>query len=195
MFVPFLLLTASLGALGAALLRPGLTDLVLLAAPCAIAALFLFLRALLRPRKAAEPRRLGEGEGPNWVVVDGSNVMHWKDGTPQIATVREVVDRLKSLGFSPGVVFDANAGYKISGRYRHDFAFGQLLDLPESRVMVVAKGTPADPVLLAAARDLGARVVTNDRFRDWAATHPEVLEAGRLIRGGYRQGSLWLDLG
>ena len=35
--------------------------------------------------------------------------------------------------------------------------------------------------------------VTNDRFRDWADVHPEVREPGHLIRGGYRDGVLWLD--
>jgi hypothetical protein len=92
------------------------------------------------------------------------------------------------------VVFDANAGHKLTGRYKHDHALGKLLGLPEARVMVVDKGTPADPTILAAARDLGARVVTNDRYRDWAETHPEVASAGHLIRGGYRDGHLWLDM-
>ena len=61
--------------------------------------------------------------------------------------------------------------------------------------MVVSKGTPADPTILAAARDLGAQIVTNDRFRDWAEAHPEVTEAGHLVRGGYPSGKLWLSLG
>jgi hypothetical protein len=47
---------------------------------------------------------------------------------------------------------------------------------------------------LAAAADLGARVVTNDRYRDWVEQHPEVTEPGHLIRGGYKAGKLWLDL-
>ncbi|MGV8987570.1 MAG: NYN domain-containing protein [Cypionkella sp.] len=206
-----LIFLTSVAAVGAALLRPELMDLVLLAGPCALASLILLLRGYFWPSrepfqkgalqelapkrvvpKKGGPKKRGE---PNWIVVDGSNVMHWKDGTAQIATVREVLDRLKELGFSPGVVFDANAGYKIAGRYKHDYALGQLLDLPESRVMVVDKGTPADPVLLAAARDLGARIVTNDRYRDWRETHPEVGDAGHLIRGGYRDGALWLEIG
>jgi len=98
------------------------------------------------------------------------------------------------LGYSPGVVFDANAGYKITGRYQHDGALGRLLGLPEDRVMVVAKGTQADPTVLTAARDLGARVVSNDRFRDWVEAYPEVLDPGHVVRGGYRGGKLWLDL-
>jgi len=61
--------------------------------------------------------------------------------------------------------------------------------------MVVPKGAPADPAILSAAQDTGARVVSNDRFRDWSDDFPEVRAPGFLIRGGYRSGELWLDLG
>ncbi|MCL6283847.1 hypothetical protein M3P21_09930 [Ruegeria sp. 2012CJ41-6] len=131
----------------------------------------------------------------NWIVLDGSNVMYWKDGTPQIDTVREVVDHLTRLGYAPGVMFDANAGYLISGTYRHDEPLSRMPGLPEERVMVVPKGVPADPYILTAARDLGAGIVTNDRYRDWVDDHPEITKPGHLIRGGYRSGRLWLDLG
>ncbi|MGB8621203.1 MAG: hypothetical protein WCD16_00160 [Paracoccaceae bacterium] len=178
----------SLAGIAGALIIPGLRDFLLLAGPCALASLFLLLTAS-RHRGIRRPR-----DTQKWIVVDGSNVMHWKGGTPEIGTVREVVDHLTALGFVPGVMFDANAGYKLNGRYQHDGALGKLLGLPRDRVMVVPKGTPADPTILAAARDLGARIVTNDRFRDWAEQHPEVAEPGYLIRGGYRTGELWLDL-
>ena len=111
---------------------------------------------------------------------------------PQIETVREVLDHLSALGFSPGIVFDANAGHKLAGRYLHHAAFAELLGLAEDRVMVVNKGTPADATILAAARDLDARIVSNDRFRDWLDQHPEVDRPGALIRGGFVDGTLWL---
>ena len=130
----------------------------------------------------------------NRVVVDGSNVMYWKDNTPRIETVREVLDHLSASGFTPGIMFDANAGYLLTGKYEHDGAFEKLLGLPRDHVMVVNKGVPADISILTAARDLGARIVSNDRYRDWADTYPEVHDPGHLIRGGYRNGVLWLDL-
>jgi hypothetical protein len=61
-------------------------------------------------------------------------------------------------------------------------------------VMVVAKGVQADGFILQSARDLQARIVSNDRFRDWQDTFPEVASAGYLVQGGYREGRLWLDL-
>ena len=209
MIASLLLFVISVFGLALALIVPGLTDLVMLAGPMALASLWLLLphvvgrhpgatRAVrdthtlpLKPKGGLFGRAKAS---PKWVVVDGSNVMHWKDGEPQIETVQAVVAKLAAAGFSPGVVFDANAGYKLLGKYKHDHAFGRLLGLPEDRVMVVNKGNPADPTILEAARDLGARVVSNDRFRDWAESYPEVAKPGHVIAGGYRDGQLWLEL-
>ncbi len=188
MKVPAFLFTVSLAGLAAAATLPGWSDLVMLAGPSALASIVLMLRA--RPRRA----KPGRGADPKWIVVDGSNVMYWKGETPRIDPVREVVRHLSRLGYTPGVMFDANAGYLLSGKYRHDSDLGMDLDLPQKRVMVVPKGTPADHYILTAARDLGARIVTNDRFRDWAKDHPEINEPGRLVRGEYREGKLWLEL-
>ncbi|MCF1707862.1 hypothetical protein L0V05_03420 [Tabrizicola sp. J26] len=185
MVVPVVLLLLSLAGVGIALTLPDLSALLILAGPCAIGAAILVLWAAWP--NVAPP-------DPVWIVVDGSNVMYWKDNAPRLETVQEVLLRLKALGFSPGVVFDANAGYLLTGRYMHHEPFSRLLDLPEDRVMVVSKGTVADMVVLAAARDLGARIVSNDRYRDWAEQHPEIADPGRIVRGGYREGALWLDL-
>lgn len=199
MIAPLILLLTSLAGLAVALWA-GATDLALLAVPCVLASLFLLLRAWLGRKRAPGgqvrpiPPRRRKSRRQQWVIVDGSNVLHWKDNVAAIATVREVVAHLTARGFTPGVVFDANAGYKIADRYMHHYAMARQLGLPEDRVMVVPKGTPADPIVLAAARDHRARVVSNDRFRDWADAHPEVTKPGHLIRGGYRDGVLWLDL-
>ncbi len=214
MIVPLLLCLASVIGLALAAALPGWQDLVMLAGPMLLASSWLLLRAGLA-RGAADrgraahsihrqvseltgPPRRGvfarKQSSPKYVVVDGSNVMHWKDNVPQIESVRAVVDMLTAAGYAPGVVFDANAGHKLMGKYKHDHAFGKLLGLPDDRVMVVAKGTPADPVILASARELGARIVSNDRFRDWAETHPEVAKPGHVIVGGYRDGQVWLDM-
>lgn len=153
----------------------------------ALVAVFLLLRLLQRPR-----RTKADHTPENWILVDGSNVMHWQDNSPQLAPVHLVVNELKSLGYVPGVVFDANAGWKLMGRYLHDGDFALLLGLEKRQVLVVPKGTQADPFLLETARDFDARIVTNDRYRDWAEAHPKVLEPGFLIRGSLRDGKVWL---
>jgi hypothetical protein len=151
-----------------------------------LAALFLFPRLRSRPRPA--PRLVED----DWVLIDGSNVMHWQDNTPSLQTVRKVVDQVRDLGYVPGVVFDANAGWKLAGRYLHDQDFARVLGIDTRQVLVVAKGTPADPFLLQTAREFRARIVTNDRFRDWSEAHPEVQTPGFLIRGAVVEGAIRL---
>ncbi len=179
MFTPLALALTSFAGLAATVLLPGYHDYSLIAASAFVAALWLVITSLRRrPPKGPAPIRTP-------VVVDGSNVLHWKDGTPQLATLKTVLRELDLKGYQPGVVFDANAGYLIAGRYLHDGALGRKLGLPKDRVMVVGKGVPADPVILRAARDMDAIIVTNDRYRDWAADWPEVRQPERFIRGGF----------
>jgi Zc3h12a-like Ribonuclease NYN domain len=168
-----------------------------------LALVFLFLLRPSRRRKGARSaadrrpsrtaRSLRQKPSKNWILVDGSNVMHWEDNTPHLEPIRRVVGALKAQGFDPGVVFDANAGWKLCGRYLGERELGQLLDLPQDQVLVVPKGSPADPWLLTTARDFGASIVTNDRYRDWATDHPEVAEPGFLIHGGLTEGTVWLE--
>jgi hypothetical protein len=159
--------------------------LALLAAALAATFLVLWLRRPTGERSQVGPEA--------WVLIDGSNVMHWRENAPDLGMVQEVVRAVAGQGFVPGVVFDANAGWKLFGRYLHDGEFARLLGLEERQVLVVPKGTQADPFLLQTAREFEARIVTNDRFRDWAEAHPEVREPGFLIRGGMRDGKLWLQ--
>jgi hypothetical protein len=181
-----ILLAAGAAALG--LSDPGAFGPALyVAGAAALAALRLLVR---RPRARTPRKHIPEGPlrpkkaaGP-YIVVDGSNVMHWAGDAPSVVPLREVVRKLAAEGYTPGVVFDANAGYLIEGRYRHDGDMARLLGLPPDRVMVVDKGSPADATILEAARDMQARVVTNDRFRDWADRYPEVIPPGFLVRSG-----------
>ena len=180
MKVPVILFLLSLLGMAASRDQP---DLFLLAVVSTVASVVLLL--------LAAPKALVRR--PKWAVIDGSNVMYWDGETPRIETVQAVVARLIQQGFTPGVMFDANAGYLLEDRYLHDGAFAKRLGLSQDRVMVVPKGVQADSYILKAARDMGAVIVTNDRFRDWAEEYPEVAQDGYLIKGGYRDGALWLE--
>jgi hypothetical protein len=179
-----------------ALIRPGLHDWVMLAGPCLAASIFLIFRHYFLGPEAengAEPWGRLQKPVDNTVLVDGSNVMHWNENQPSLDTLRWVLEALRQRGFNPGVIFDANAGYKVAGRYLDDDILARELCLPAAQVLVVPKGTPADEYILTVARKLRARVVTNDRFRDWAGQFPEVHQPDFLIRGGARPGHVWLD--
>ncbi len=186
MFVYLIFLAISVGALIASQTGHAPPALVI---PAAIFAL-LFLGLVLRGT-GRKPGKSKFGKRQQ-VIVDGSNVMYWKDGEPRLDSVTEVLVALKAMGFSTGVMFDANVGYLLTGKHKNDVAMSRLLGLPKNHVLVAPKGTPADPMILQAARDLGARIVTNDRFREWTDSFPEIITPGHLIRGSYQQGDLFL---
>lgn len=178
-----LLLVSVSGLIVASFIPTDADWLFLLALICVMASAILFIRAWFSWRRAN-----------TWIIVDGSNVMHWKDGTPDLGTLKKVLETLKQAGFKPGVMFDANVGYKVEGHYMNDRTLSRALGLRAKQVMVAPKGTPADPLILQAARDSQARIVTNDRFRDWADEFPDVLNADRLVKGGFQKGELWFSL-
>lgn len=193
MLMPLILLALSLAGLVAALIVPGLSDLLLLAVPCVLASGILLLRAP-RGRMRGQPTARRSRARRQDIILDGSNIMYWRGDGPELAAVKDTLDGLSARGFRPGVVFDANVGYKLIGRYQNDAELAKLLGLPRNRVMVVPKGVPADQIILRAARDQGTRIVTNDRFRDWVDAHPEIHRSGHLVRGGYRAGKLWMEM-
>lgn len=164
----------------------GVTDPLVIGLAVVLGLILLGLTYRARRKPVVEAER-------QVVLVDGSNVMHWQDNAPNLEPVQMVVRTLIDEGLKPGVVFDANAGYKLVGRFLGEREFARLLSVPRDQILVVPKGTQADPFLLLSARDFGARIVTNDRFRDWAEDHPEVRKPGQLIRGGVRDGRLWLQ--
>lgn len=131
--------------------------------------------------------------GGQAILIDGSNVMNWRDNTPSLEPLHQVVRNLSLLGLKPGVVFDANVGYKLEGRFLGERELSARLGIPAAQIFVVPKGNQADPYLLDTARELQARIVTNDRFRDWIADYPEVGQPGLLVSGGMQEGRVWLE--
>ncbi|WP_417523933.1 NYN domain-containing protein [Marinovum sp.] len=170
MRVPVVLLISSLAVAAFSFLRfgPGLSDLLLLSLISALAAAMLLLRA---PRRDAKI-----------VVLDGSNILYWGEGTPSLTTVRTVIRQLRKQGWEPIIWFDANVGYKVGDGYLGPAALASQLGCRAQQVRVAPKGQPADPLLLQEAVDLEARVVSNDRFRDWAETFPQLRGGDLLLR-------------
>ena len=132
-------------------------------------------------------------DGPT-ILVDGSNVMHWKDNAPSGQVVARVVQALEARGERPHVYFDANAGYKLGDRFMDARALGQVIGLPAARITVADSGTPADPLLLDHAARARLRIVTNDRFQDWRVQFPVAGTRGALVKGHCQDGTPILRL-
>ena len=190
MLIQILLCLSSLAAMAAFLpMDGGLADGRFIGATvAAVVSLLLLLRAALRVRRRRAARRARV-----WVVIDGSNVMHWDDGRPSLSSVSAVLAEVQRVGLTPLLWFDANAGYELAGRYMNEVALSRVLGLEPEQVRVAPKGTPADPLILRDAVVLQTGVVTNDRYRDWAQQYPSVAEPGVLLRGKVEGGSARID--
>jgi len=139
-----------------------------------------------------------QDEAPKWrkvAVLDGSNVMHWQDNQPDLNTVKRVAAAARKQGLKPVVYFDANAGYLTRGKYLGPAELSRHIGVPRRDIHIAPKGLPADPLLLKAAKRLNARVISNDKFRDWLDTHPYVQHYGFLIPGDVRDRKVQLALG
>ena len=101
-------------------------------------------------------------------LVDGSNVAHATEGAgPRLENIRLVCGKLVEEGFEPIVVADAALRHQIddAAEYERMIESGAVKQAPA--------GTDADYFILSFARELGASIVSNDRFKDRIASFPE----------------------
>lgn len=169
-FTIFLLISAGIILWSIVTFGPIITVPLLAGALGLVLGVFLFVRGKLRKQI-------------RWVVVDGSNVLYWNNEDPALHSVRVVIERLVLDGFRPVVWFDANVGYLVRGHYMSPSKLSKALGFPARQISVAPKGTPADPLLISEALKLDARIVTNDRFRDWEEKFPQVTQQDRFLRG------------
>jgi Zc3h12a-like ribonuclease protein len=109
------------------------------------------------------------------VLVDGSNVAHSTEGEKaQLVNILAVREKLAEEGLEPVVVVDAALRHQIDDRAGYE----QLVE--QGVVRQAPAGTDADYFILSFARELDARIVSNDRFRDRLRDFPDA--ADRLIR-------------
>jgi len=109
------------------------------------------------------------------VLVDGSNVAHSTEGEKaQLVNILAVREKLSEEGLEPVVVVDAALRHQIDDRAGYE----QLVE--QGVVRQAPAGTDADYFILTFARELDARIVSNDRFRDRLGDFPDASD--RLIR-------------
>jgi hypothetical protein len=109
------------------------------------------------------------------VLVDASNVAHATEGgAARLQNIRLVQERLREEGFEPLVVADAALRHQIDDKHAYEAM------IENGQVHQAPAGTDADYFILSFARELGARILSNDRYRDRAEEFAE--ERERVIR-------------
>ena len=108
-------------------------------------------------------------------IIDASNVAHCGEGSAaRVRYIRLMCDKLTDEGLEPLVVADAALRHQVDDADTYE-------RLVESGVVHQAPaGTDADYFILTFARELGALIVSNDRFRDRLASFPELRR--RIVR-------------
>jgi len=108
-------------------------------------------------------------------IIDASNVAHsGEGGAARVRYIDLMCDKLREAGLEPIVVADAALRHQVDDAeaYERMVAAGTVHQAPA--------GTDADYFILTFARELGALIVSNDRFRDRIGSFPEVRR--RLVR-------------
>jgi hypothetical protein len=109
------------------------------------------------------------------VLVDASNVAHSTEGgEARLRNIHLVQEKLREEGLEPIIVADAALRHQIDDKA----AYERLID--DGKVHQAPAGTDADYFILSFAREMDARILTNDRFRDRSRDFPR--ERNRVIR-------------
>jgi hypothetical protein len=138
------------------------------------------LPAQRRPRNAKTPVS-------RQVLIDAANVAHATEGgRARLANILLVQRKLREEGFEPLIVADAALRHQIDRR--QDYA--KMID--DGVVHQAPAGTDADYFILSFAREMDARILTNDRFRDRAEEFSA--ERERIIRFMIVNGEVVLEL-
>ena len=125
--------------------------------------------------EASEPESEREGADDGPVIIDGSNVAFSTEGEqPLLANILAVRDKVREEGQEPIIVADAALRHQIDRKREYE----QLVD--DGVVKQAPAGTDADYFILSFARELDARIVSNDRYRDRRKQFPDAED--RLIR-------------
>jgi hypothetical protein len=111
--------------------------------------------------------------GKEMIVIDGANVAYEEKsagGKPKLSNLLKVRRELEERGFEAVILVDASLKYDIDDQ-------SQLETLIRSQqVRQVPAGTDADFFIIQLAGQLDARVVTNDRYKDYVEQYPWISE-------------------
>lgn len=107
------------------------------------------------------------------VIIDGANVAYEErsaGGKPKLSNLLRVRGELEERGLEAVIIVDASLKYDIDDQ-------SQLETLIRSQqVRQVPAGTDADYFIIQFADQFNARVVTNDRYKDYLEQYPWITD-------------------
>ena len=127
-----------------------------------------------------------QATGGTLYLLDGSNILHWGNGGRGVSLrpVLAIAEELKRRGETYQVYFDASARHLLKSAAGELEQYEKLLADDPDHFQQVPAGTRADDfLLLIASQDSSARIMTQDRFKDYADRYPQVVRADRLLPG------------
>lgn len=99
------------------------------------------------------------------VVIDGSNVAHYKknkDSQPQLSNILKVVKALEKRGDEFVIIADASLRHEIDDKEKYEKLLGS------ENVEQVPAGNNADHFIVELADSENAKILSNDKFRDFS---------------------------
>jgi hypothetical protein len=112
-------------------------------------------------------------EAKEVVIIDGANVAYEErsaGGKPKLSNLLKVRGELEGRGLEAVILVDASLKYDIDDQ-------SQLETLIRSQqVRQVPAGTDADYFIIQFAEQFNARVVTNDRYKDYLEQYPWITD-------------------
>ena len=107
------------------------------------------------------------------VIIDGANVAYEErsaGGRPKLSNLLKVRRELEERGFEAIILVDASLKYDIDDQTQLESL------IASQQVRQVPAGTDADFFIIQLAEQLDARIVTNDRYKDYAERFPWIPE-------------------
>ncbi|WP_293371861.1 hypothetical protein [Nevskia sp.] len=117
---------------------------------------------------------------PGLILIDALNVAYWCGAPPSLRLPISLLTGLQRAGHHALLYFDASAPYRLSD----EGALYQRLITNTELTVVAPSGRTADALLLRHARTHGARIVSNDRFRDHRRRFRKLIDDPVRLFGG-----------
>ena len=112
-------------------------------------------------------------KGKEVVIIDGANVAYEErsaGGKPKLSNLLKVRRELEERGLDPVVIVDASLKYDIDDQQQIEAL------IRSQQIRQVPAGTDADYFILQVADQHGARIVTNDQYKDYLGRYPWIPE-------------------